>query len=368
MRKAAGTGQASRRGRPGQAPEAVGKAVGDKAVGDTANAPTSSDVLGSILDEAATREQGAMVLRRRADMFEDADIGSILSRASAYLDAGAAVHFRGPAGAGKTTLAFEVAARLGRPVEMVSGDASLTSADLLGREVGTDAEHVRDRYIQSVTRTRTETRVAWQEGALARAMCHGRTLIYDEFTRAAPAANNALLSALEERILVLPHPVLGGKVLRAHPDFRVILTSNPQEYVGVEAAPDALYDRMVTFDLTWCAPCTEAGIVARRTGLAREDCDHVVRLVRALRDRPGSSAPPSLRAALMIGRIVAAVGARADAGDERFVQICLDVLETRAPQSAGPEERRIYLDDLREEISRICPAGPKGVAKKENAA
>lgn len=157
------------------------------------SAPISADVLASILDEDATRRTGAMVLRRRPDMFEDEDIGSVLSRAEVYLQAGAPVHFRGPAGAGKTTLAFEVAARLGRPVEIVSGDASMSSADLLGKEVGTDAAHVRDRYIQSVTRTRTETRIAWQDGALARALEHGRTLIYDEFTRASPETNNALL-------------------------------------------------------------------------------------------------------------------------------------------------------------------------------
>ena len=61
--------------------------------------PVASDVLASVLDEAASRAADAMVLRRRDDMFEDEEIASTLSRAVTYLRAGAPVHFRGPAGA-----------------------------------------------------------------------------------------------------------------------------------------------------------------------------------------------------------------------------------------------------------------------------
>ena len=58
-----------------------------------------------------------------------------------------------------------------------------------------------------------------------------------------------LLSALEERVLAFTDPVAGRDLLAADPEFRVILTSNPGDYAGVNAAPDALIDRVVTFRL-----------------------------------------------------------------------------------------------------------------------
>ncbi|MEN0020907.1 MAG: gas vesicle protein GvpN, partial [Planctomycetota bacterium] len=48
-----------------------------------------------------------------------AAVESITSRAIAYLDAGYPVHFAGPAGTGKSTLAFHVASLRGRPVSLI---------------------------------------------------------------------------------------------------------------------------------------------------------------------------------------------------------------------------------------------------------
>ena len=58
-------------------------------------------------------------------------IGELTDRALAYLKAGFAVHFAGPAGTGKTTLAFHVAARLGRPVTLIHGDDEESSPKLV---------------------------------------------------------------------------------------------------------------------------------------------------------------------------------------------------------------------------------------------
>lgn len=294
-------------------------------------------------------------LPRRSDVFEDEGLASIRSRALAYLRAGTAVHFRGPAGMGKTTLALHIAHDLGRPVALVTGDAALTSGDLLGRELGQDTRHLRDRYVASVVRTESTTRAAWVDSVLTRAVAEGHTLVYDEFTRAPAEANNALLSALEEGLLVFTTPVRAGRYVRAHPEFRAIFTSNPDEYVGVKAAPDALFDRMITFDLTWCPPETECGIVARRTGVDAATARTVTLMVRALRDRAEGGNPPSIRTAILIARILAAEGIPARAADDRFVQVCLDVLETRAPRSAGPAARSAYLADLRDQILAACP-------------
>ena len=94
------------------------------------------------------------------------------------------MHFRGPAGAGKTTLALNVAAHLGRPVSLVTGDSRMANADLIGREIGQTTSHVQDRYIHRVVKTATETRFSWADSVLTEAMLDGHTLVYDEFSRA----------------------------------------------------------------------------------------------------------------------------------------------------------------------------------------
>src|SRR3990172_4604292 len=73
----------------------------------------------------------------------------LTERALAYLDVGYAVHFAGPAGTGKTTLAFHVAAQRARPVTLLHGDAEFGSSDLVGRDAGYHKYRLIDNFIHS---------------------------------------------------------------------------------------------------------------------------------------------------------------------------------------------------------------------------
>lgn len=300
--------------------------------------------------------------------FEDKELHSLHSRAAAYLRAGVAVRFQGPAGTGKTAMALRVAHGLGRPVALLTGHSRMTPQDLIGRESGHRTSRLEDKYIASVRRVETRTQADWQDGALASAMRLGQTLVYDEFTRAPPEANAALLSVLEEGVLVLHHPDRGREILPAHREFRLVLTSNPADYRGTEEAPDALLDRLVTFDMSGAAAPTEAGIVAAATGIARHEAGRIVALLRTLRaaetgtegvsaaplaskSRDPRGMPVSMRTAILIARLLVSQSVPACGHDARFVQICADVLRGRLSRADTEAAVAACLGELDTDVS-----------------
>ncbi|MEM9757321.1 MAG: AAA family ATPase, partial [Pseudomonadota bacterium] len=161
------------------------------------------------------------------------------------------------------------------------------------------------KYVQSVRRTETESRAEWRAAILALAMQRGYTLVYDEFTRAAPEANAALLSVLEEGVLVATDRAADRSYITAHADFRIILTSNPHDYAGVNGAPDALMDRIVTLTLPSPSTAQIAGIVAARTGLDPVTAQRIAALVDALHTDPAQCATSPMRSAVILGQIAA---------------------------------------------------------------
>jgi gas vesicle protein GvpN len=199
--------------------------------------------------------------------FLDEDIRRIAEKALFYARAGANVHLSGMAGSGKTSLAFHVAEALGRPVSFIAGNNWLTSTDFIGKEIGQSSVSVVDRYVQTVRRTESMSRSEWKDSVLAIAMERGHTLIYDEFTRASPEANSTLLSVLEEGVLAVTDQTCDRAYISAHPCFRVLLTSNPHDYVGVNSAPDAIMDRLLTLDVGAPSSATLAG----NRGLAKRN-------------------------------------------------------------------------------------------------
>lgn len=308
---------------------------------------------------------GDNILPEASDGFvQTAYVQEVTERAVAYLQAGYPVHFAGPSGVGKTTLAFHVAAKLRRPVTLIHGDDEFGSSDLIGRDAGYRKHKLIDNYIHSVLKTEEEMKTLWIDNRLTTACQNGDTLIYDEFTRSRPEANNALLSVLSENILNIPGlRTSGDGYLEVHPDFHAIFTSNPEEYAGVHKTQDALMDRLITINLTHYDRETESQITMAKSGIPRPDAETIVDIVRELRGIGVNNRRPTIRACIVIARILAHQGARARWEDPVFQWVCRDVLNldtvkvTRAGQSLMPQK-------VEEVIRKIC--GPRTKRSKNN--
>ncbi|MDE5105424.1 MAG: gas vesicle protein GvpN, partial [Trichodesmium sp. St19_bin2] len=191
----------------------------------------------------------------------------VTQRASRYLESGYSVHLRGPAGVGKTTLALHLAHLRQQPIFLIIGDDEFKTSDLIGNKSGYTRKKLVDNYIHTVLKVEDELKHNWIDSRLTLACKEGFTLIYDEFNRSRPEVNNVLLSVLEEKMLVLPPSQNQSEYIQVHPQFRVILTSNSEEWTGVHATQDALLDRVVTIGMGQPDISTEQNIVIQKTGI-----------------------------------------------------------------------------------------------------
>lgn len=279
----------------------------------------------------------------------------IEERVLLWIDAGYPVHLIGPTGCGKTALAMHVARKLERPVVWINGDEQVSTTDLIGGYSQVEVESLRDKYIHNVFKSSDILKADWVDNPLTLACKYGYTLVYNEFSRTKPAANNVLLSVLEEEILELPTKFGEERYVNVHPDFNAIFTSNPIEYAGVYRPQDALLDRLIGIYMDFYDFETEAEIVMAHANVPKKIAERVVKVIRGLREMGNvegdSIEKPGTRACIMIAQGLEVLNRY---GNEDIERISADVLTSKV---RGPAEHV----ELQSRIKEVVAASGKRI-------
>jgi MoxR-like ATPase len=164
----------------------------------------------------------------------------------------------GPAGTGKTEFASQLAARLGRPLSLISCDSGTDAATLVGMTV-----------------PREGGGVTWQDGQLTRAIqTPGCVICVDEPSVARPGALFVLQNVLANRVLFIAEtgrrvPVAPGVLFIACDNTAGLGGGSRRGYTDTNRLNTAFLDRFgarVMFG--FLPPADEARVLASYTGCA----------------------------------------------------------------------------------------------------
>jgi len=183
------------------------------------------------------------------------------------------VALTGHCGTGKTSLIYQLAAKLGVPVMRVNTNQQTTIADFVGTWIVKGGE------------------MQWVDGALPFAMRHGCWLIIDEIDYAEPAILSALNAVLEPaRTLMLKEK--GDEIVEAHDDFRIFSTGNTlgqmsefrSLYQGTSIMNEAFIDRWRLYLVGYLPEALEVKVVAGAVdGMTEKVARRLVQVAGAVR-------------------------------------------------------------------------------------
>lgn len=213
-------------------------------------------------------------------------VGDEMAAFDAARSARLPVLLKGPTGCGKTRFVEHMAWRLGLPLITVACHEDLSAGDLAGRWL-LDAQGTR-----------------WMDGPLALAARHGAICYLDELLEAR-ADTTVLLHPLADTRRVLPLERC-GELLRAHPDFQLVVSYNPGYQGLLKGFKPSTRQRFVALGFDYPAPATEAAIVAHEGGVDEALAQRFVQLAertRRLHDAgldEGASTRMLVHAALLV--------------------------------------------------------------------
>ncbi|MFW9928312.1 MAG: AAA family ATPase [Candidatus Thorarchaeota archaeon] len=235
--------------------------------------------------------------------------------------AGCHVVVEGTVGVGKTTLAQAIADYFDQDFIRIDGDERYTEAKLVGH------------FEPPLVVEKGWIRESVVTGPLTQAMENGSILFINEANRLVEGTQNVLLPSLDERVITVPKldPV------HAKDSFFVIVTQNPESYIGTTILSEALKDRFVWIKLERQSYEEELEIVLERCNLHdKADMAKIVtKICRATRTHPELRRGASIRGAIDFGMII---GQLNEFDYEFLVEIAIMALATKIELEDGVEK------------------------------
>ncbi len=174
------------------------------------------------------------------------------------------VMLKGPTGCGKTRFVQHMAWRLKRPIVTVACHEDLFASDLLGRFLLQHDETV------------------WVDGPLTRAVRMGAICYLDEIVEARKDTTVVIHPLTDDRRMLSIDKK--GEVLKAHPDFMLVISYNPGYQSVLKDLKQSTRQRFVGMQFDYPPADREAQIVANEGGVAPEMAERLVTLAGKIRN------------------------------------------------------------------------------------
>jgi cobaltochelatase CobS len=177
-------------------------------------------------------------------------------------------------GTGKTTLIEQVAARTNRPMLRVQHTINTEETHILGQWTVRNGETV------------------FALGPLPMAMIHGWIYLADEYDFALPSVCSLYQPVLEGKALVIKEAPSEHRVIKPHPNFRIVGTGNTNGvgdetglYQGVQMQNAANYSRWgVCIEIGYMDPKVEATVVAGKSHIPMPEAHRIIKYATAVRE------------------------------------------------------------------------------------
>lgn len=174
---------------------------------------------------------------------------------------------KGPTGCGKTRFVEHIAHDMDLPLITVSCHEDLTAADLVGRFLFKDNETI------------------WEDGPLTLAVRHGAICYLDEIVEARKDTTVIIHSLTDDRRMLYLDKT--GEVIRAHPDFMMVLSYNPGYQSVVKDLKQSTKQRFASLVFDYPDEAVETRIIQTESGLPQEDSRKLAAMGARIRELKG---------------------------------------------------------------------------------
>jgi nitric oxide reductase NorQ protein len=174
------------------------------------------------------------------------------------------VMLKGPTGCGKTRFVQHMAWRLKKPLVTVACHEDLFASDLLGRYLLKQDETV------------------WVDGPLTLAVRMGAICYLDEIVEARKDTTVVIHPLTDDRRLLSIEKK--GELLKAHPDFMLVISYNPGYQSVLKDLKQSTRQRFVGIEFDYPPADREARIVATEGGVDLPVAERLVRLAGKIRN------------------------------------------------------------------------------------